>query len=207
MEKINLNYLLSKLNADLLSKKVSGRILLDRFRVIDEDSRKTAPYLSDNYATTYYHLGKYIEPKSVVEIGFDLGLLSACFLTSCKSVENFLGFKEASKDFASIRLGKKNIRLVFKKDADYYIGKLYDKEFDEKINLHELIILNIEQNYDKHLEYLDFMWEHLKEHGIIVAEYINRHTPAKEAFIAFCESKNREYIQIPTRYGTGICQK
>lgn len=195
----------SKIDADLNSRKISGKILLDRFSVIDDSSRKTSAYLSSNYSQFYYYLGKYVQPKFVMEIGFNLGLLSSCFLTSCKTVEFFLGFSEKSKEFNSFRLGKRNIRSVFKKDTKYHSGTLLDKELDD-IKF-DLIIINEEVNYDKHLDYLEFAWKHLNEHGIIVAEYIEKHIPAKEAFFAFCESKNREGACFKTRYGSGLTQR
>lgn len=209
MQKIDLSFLKSKLDADLSSRKVSGRTLLDRFSVIDNDSRKTAPYLDHKYAAFYYHLGKYIKPNSVIEIGFSLGLLSCCLFVSCKTAKHFLGYKESSPDYVPIRLGKRNIRSVFKGDADFYVGRMHNQEFDDIFspNSWDLIILNDETVYDKHLEYLDFIWPQVSENGLIIAEYINRHAPAKEAFLAFCESKNRIPIFFETRYGTGILQK
>lgn len=209
MQHIDLDLLKSKIDADLQAKRISGRALLDRFSVIDNDSRKTAPYLDHRYAVFYYHLGKYVKPLSVLEFGFTLGLLSCSFLSSCKTPKHFLGFKEIGPDYVPIRLGKRNIRLVFKEDANFYVGKLHDPEFEDIFspNSWDLIILNIETVYDKHLEYLDFVWPKVSENGLIIAEYINRHIPAKEAFSAFCQSKNRKPAFFETRYGTGILQK
>ena len=89
MKKVDLQILETVLNTELDTQTISGRTLLDRFRVIDEDSRKTAPYLDHRYAPFYYYLGKHIEPESVMEFGFSIGLLSASFLTSCKTVKHF----------------------------------------------------------------------------------------------------------------------
>lgn len=209
MQKIDLSSLKTNIDADLASRKISGSTLLDRFSVIDNDSRKTAPYVDHRYAVFYYHLGKYVKPLSVIEFGFNLGLLSCSFFTSCKSAKHFLGFKEVSSDYVPLRLGKRNVRLVFKGDAKFYIGKLHDQEFDDLFspNSWDLAILNIETVYDKHLECLDLLWPQMSENGLIIAEYINRHIPAKDAFLAFCESKNRKPAIFETRYGTGILQK
>lgn len=209
MEKFDIHEIEPKLINDLEHGAISGRNILDRFRVIDENSRKTAPYLDHKYAPFYYHLGKYVKPKSVVEIGFDLGLLSCSFFTSCKSSEEFFGYREISPTYASIRLGKANINLRFKGHADYYVGKMLDDEFIRIFSNKkwDLIIVNDETHYDKHLEYLETIWPNLSEHGIIVCEYIKRHNPAKEAFFAFAESRNRKPVTFSTRYGTGIVQK
>lgn len=209
MKKIDINWLESTVSTDIVSKKISGKYLLDRFCVIDDDSRKSAAYLDPRYAPTYYHLGKYIEPISMLEIGFDLGLLSASFMISCKSVENFVGFKQVSEEYVPLRLGKRNVKSVFKKQADFYVGNIYDNQFDQIFSsiFFDLVILNIEESYDKHLEYLDFIWPQLTDNGLIIAEYIERHTPSRDAFFAFCESKNRTPISLKTRYGTGILEK
>lgn len=209
MKKVDLQFIKSIIDAELDSQFISSRVLLDSFRLIDEDSRKTAAYLDHRYAPFYYYLGKHIEVSQMMEIGFDLGLLSASFLTSCKSTKFFFGFKENSSDFSSMRIGKSNIRLKLKGEAKFHVGSVYDPEFIDVFspNSLDLVILNVETVYDKHLEYLDSVWPSISEHGFIVAEYINRHAPAKDAFFAFCKSKNRQPLMFETRYGTGLLQK
>lgn len=209
MKEINIQHLADVMNSALDSGTISGRVILDRLRLIDENSRKTAPYLDHRYAPFYYHLGKHIEPLSVMEVGFSLGLLSASFFTSCKSTQKFFGYKQNSSDFTPIRIGKSNINLRFKGESYFHIGNFYDQEFIDIFspNLWDLIILNDETVYDKHLEYLDVIWPQVSEHGLIIAEYIDRHAPARDAFFAFCESKNRKPIIFETRYGTGLLQK
>ena len=209
MKKVDLHLLAITLNAELDAQTISGRVLLDRLRLIDEDSRKTAAYLDHRYAPFYYHLGKHIDPESVIEVGFNLGLLSASLLMSCKTVKQFFGYKSNSPDFTPMRIGKSNISIRFKGKANFYIGNVFDQEFIDIFspNSWDLVILNDETVYDKHLEYLDAVWPNVSEHGLIVAEYIDRHAPAKEAFLAFCESKNRQPVVFETRYGTGILQK
>lgn len=209
MKKTDLQWLTAIMNSELDAGAISGRTLLDRLRLIDEDSRKTAPYLDHRYAPFYYHLGKHIEPLSVMEIGFSLGLLSASFFTSCKSAKKFFGYKENSPDFTPTRIGKSNINLRFKGESFFYMGNLHDQEFIDIFspNYWDLVILNDETFYDKHLEYLDVVWGKISENGLIVAEYIDRHAPAREAFFAFCESKNRKPVLFETRYGTALLQK
>ena len=209
MNNIDLKTLKSSIDQDLDAQIVSGRILLDRLSVIEDSSRKTAAYLDHKYAPFYYHLGKYTSPDTVVEIGFDLGLLSSSFFSSCKTTKRFFGFKEPSKDFVPTRLGKSNIRMVFRGEAKFYNGSLHEEEFSDVFspNPWDLVILNEETVYDKHLEYLDAVWPRIGEHGLVIAEYIDRHAPARDAFFAFCESKNRQPIIFETRYGTGILQK
>jgi hypothetical protein len=199
----------TKLQRSLISGVISGRLLLDRMRLLDESSRKSAAYADHRYAPFYYHLGKFVSSKSMIEVGFNLGLLGCCFLKSCKTVERYLGFQQKSDAFYSPRLGIANIRDNHKGLADIYVGEVTDEEFTQKIspNSWDLVIINEEVGFDKHLLYLDVIWPYVSEQGIIVSEYIDRHTPAREAFDAFCKSKNRVSMKFDTRYGTALVQK
>ena len=86
MIKLELTEFKKALDSNLESRSVSGKVILDRFCVIDESSRRSPSYLDPNYSGFYYHLTKYVHPCSLLEIGFDLGLLSCTFLSACKSV-------------------------------------------------------------------------------------------------------------------------
>lgn len=195
---------------ELLEKQlVSSRVLLSSCRFIDENSRKTAAYQDNAYIPFYYHLGKFIAPQKMVEVGFYLGLLSGCFLKSCKSVKRFLAFQEKTDRFYSPRLGASNIQDVFKGDFEFYSGQLTDEKFTAKYTEEswDLAIVNEETQYDKHRVHLDILWEQLNLGGYIVMEYIEGWTPAKDAFNDFCKVKNRDPIRFKTRYGTGIVKK
>ncbi|RTK93328.1 MAG: hypothetical protein EKK64_10485 [Neisseriaceae bacterium] len=205
MKKNNLQEIKKNIDISLKSKLISGKTILDRFLVIDEESRKTAPYLDFSYATFYYYLGKVIKPRSVFEIGFDLGLLSSSFFLSCDSCEFFFGFKEKEENL-SLRLGKRNINSVFKKQKKYHFGNLYDDEMNFS-NHWDLFILNTESSYDKQLQYLEFCYESLSEDGLIVVEYFNSHEPSKKSLLDFCDNKKLEFISFETRYGTAIIKK
>jgi hypothetical protein len=209
MNQFDLEDIRDKLEDDLQKQVVSSRVLLDRLRLIDEDSRKTAAYLDPNYAGFYYHLGKYIKPQNVIEFGFNLGLLTGCLFASCKTVKTFLALNKTKEDFIASRIGRSNIKLRFKGKSIYYCGSLFDRDFDKHVSKKswDLIIINDEAGYDEHLQYLDFSWNCLGENGCIVSDYLNRHEPAKSAFVAFCESKTRKPVFFKTRYGTGIVQK
>ena len=191
------------------SRLISGRMLLDRMRVIDESSRRTAAYADPMYTPFYYHLGKFLTPTNMLEVGFSLALLGSCFLKSCKTVKKYLGFQEQTAQYFSPRMGIVNVHSNFKGEIDVYVGDMQDEEFTEKIspNSWDLVILNEEASFDKHLLHLDLLWPYVSENGIVVAEYIGRHTPAKEAFEAFCESQNKVPVIFETRYGTGLVQK
>ena len=208
----NISKIKNIVESELSSQKISGRFLLDRFCVIDELSRKTAAYADHKYTPFYYYLGKHLQPSSLMEIGFSLGLVSSCFLLSCKTVSRFYGFKETSDGFFSMRMGKANIKKVMKKEKEksFYVGGLYDKEFINQCKQKwDMVIFNEEeeQNYDKKLQYLETIWPHVNDNGIIVIEHLSSQKAMKLAFLNFCSSKNKEGIIFDTRYGTGVIQK
>jgi predicted O-methyltransferase YrrM len=200
---------LKKRLEEKLDKQITSRVFLDRMRVLDEESRKSAAYNDPRYIPFYYWLGSMIEPKSLVELGFRLGLFSANFLRSCKSVERFLGYQEKTAEFYSPRLGKSNVRDHYKGPLDIYVGSINDEEFENLLSKTQwdLAIINEEVGYDRHREYLDVIWSKLNLDGYIVMDYVNRHKPAGEAYMDFCRIKNREPVKISTRYGVGIIKR
>lgn len=208
MKQIDLKKLKKRLDSDLKKQLVSGRVLLDRYCMIDELSRKSPSYCDPNYAGFYYHLGKYIRPNSLMEFGFDLGLFSACFMIRCKSVNNYFGFRDYDGTYFSHRIGAKNIKRSYRGKAKYHYGNIHDNVFDKVFQqTWDMVIFSSEEKYDKHLQYFDFVWPHLNENAIIVCDNIKRNSPTREAFEAFAHSKNREFTFFATRHGTMVLQK
>lgn len=203
-----MNFIKKNIDHELSVQKICGKIILDRFCVIDESSRKSPAYIDPNFSVFYYHLGKFIEPHSMLELGFDIGLLSCAFLTGCKTVNKFFGVRENTQEFMSMRLGKQNIKRAMKGQRDFYMGSIYDNQIEPYlIGGYDMILVTDEKNYDKQLEYCDFSWNNLNENGVVVFEYLDRNPASKKAFSAFCKSKNREGVYFKTRYGTGLMQK
>ena len=206
---MNLKELKANLENDLVKQIITPNVLLGHLRVISESSRKTSAYVDPRYIPFYYYLGKYLQPKNMIEMGFGLAFFSTCFMRSCKTVENFLAFQEVGEEYYSNNLALKNIKTVYRNSLNYYQGSVNDKIFQDCIskNKWDLILFNEEKDYDKHMLYLDVVWSHLNLDGYIVMDYIQSHENAKRAFHNFCKIENREPIILPTRYGVGIIQK
>lgn len=192
-----------------LRKNFPSGIFLDKMRVLDESSRLTSAYTDPHYIPFFYWLGTLTQPKSLLEIGFRLGLTSGNFLRGCKTVERFLAFQQQSESFYSPRLGRSNVKDHYKKKFDIYVGNLSDESFDVLLSSSEwdLVLINEELSYDRHLEYLETVWTHLSIDGMIFMDYITRHKPAEEAYMDFCKAKSRKPVIIKTRYGVGACKK
>jgi hypothetical protein len=205
---VQLQELKEKLEKKRSKQLISSQILLGKFRLLDEKSRSSGPYQDPLFAPFYYQLGKLISPKSFLEVGFRLGLLSGCFLKSCKSVERFLAFQPVADEFYSPRLAAANIRDVYKKEFDSYIGNLTDVEFEQKLkSKFDIVCVNEQLTYDKMRDCLDLMWENINLDGYLVLNYVDSYEPNKDAFETLCKVVQREPIYFKTRYGTAIVQK
>ena len=112
-----LKELREKIEEDLRKQLIFPGVLLNKFRLLNESERLTSMYADRNYFPFYYYLGKYVQPETMLEIGFGLGLSSGCFLQSCKTVVSFTGFQKKTSGYFNFRLGRKNI-------VDLYDGTL-----------------------------------------------------------------------------------
>jgi predicted O-methyltransferase YrrM len=207
---IDLPPIVESLELKLQKATLNSRVLLDRMRVIDEDSRKSPAYTDPRHTPFYYYLGGLIQPKSMVEVGFRLGLSSGCFFNACKTVENFLAFQEkVNNAFYSPRMGEANVKDNYKGNIDVYAGKWADPIWAQKYNAQEwdLALINDDAPFNKYLTYLNFIWPQISENGLIVMDYVNYHKSVKDAIFSFSKAKNRKPTIINTRYGVGIIQK
>ena len=190
-----------------LSKRLPSNIFLDRMRVIDEDSRQSLAYNNPTYVPFYYWLGTMLETKTLVEIGFRLGLLSGNFLKSCKKVNYFLALQEVKTgEFYSDRIGKGNVKDNYKGNFYVHTGHYNEDVFITKLKSLEidLAIINEETTYDKHRVYYDLIWPQMAKDGIIAVDYLKKYKPSLLAFNDFCRSVNREPVCVNTDYGVGM---
>jgi predicted O-methyltransferase YrrM len=195
---------------EFLAKPFNAKVLLNTARLINENDRRTSAYTDPNYIPFYYHLGKLIQPKSVVEIGLRLGLTGAAFTRSCHSVERYLALQESNAiNYYSVRLAKANIRDHFKGELYTHVGSIEDDGFSAMLESQEwdLGIVNDEVGYDHHLLILETVWERIAMGGWLVCDYVASHRPAKRAWDGFCKARNRTPEFFPTRYGVSIVQK
>jgi hypothetical protein len=194
----------------LKKQLLPSRIFLDRMRVIDENSRKGFAYNNPTFIPFYYWLGTILKTKNLMEVGFKLGLLSGTFLKSCKTVEKFFAFQEMKSDeFYSARLGRGNIKDIYKKCFNVYCGSGDDDAFGIILKSMEfdLVIINEEVSYDKYRKYFDLIWPQVSEGGIISIDYIKKHKPVAVALKDFCITKNIEPTYVNTNYGVGLIRK
>lgn len=187
-----------------LNQKIPARYFLDRLRVNDESIRHSISYHDPRYMPFYYYLGELEKPKYLLEFGLGLGFASSCFLKACKSVEFFLTFNK--KENYSYRLGKSNIKDVYKNPLYIYVGYATDEKFDQILVKFkwDLVIYNEEQQYDQNMYCWDVIWENMNKNGLMVIDYLSSN---KESYMDFCKAKNKKPMIVNTRYKVGLIRK
>lgn len=198
-----------QIDAQLAKGILSGKLLLSRTRMLDENSRLSPPYTDPHYIPFYFYLGQHVQPKNVVEIGLRLGLCSSTLFRTCKGVNKFLAFQEKGQVFYSPRMALHNVRDYYKGSIEKHIGKITDDQFVNMLekDLWDLALVNEETTYDTHLSYLDILWKNMRLDGTILIEYVNYHDYVKKAYFDFCKKNNREPYVFKTRYGVGVITK
>jgi len=193
----------TKLNKQLFSP----RFLLSKFCLLDESSQLNHASKDPSYLPFYYNLGKELEVKNLAEFGFGLGLLSGSFLLACKTVENFIAIQEPKDEYYSLRIGKANIKRVYRNKLFICDNYFHDKKFSDlfKSTSWDLVIVNDHKSYDEYMAWFNFIWENLRLDGYMCIEHADKE--ANRAFEELCFLKRREPVIMPTRYGTGLIQK
>ncbi len=199
----------SELQSALDAVLVHPRVLLNTSRLINESDRRAAAYTDPKFIPFYYHLGKILKPKAVLEIGFRLGLTAAALNRGCQTVEHYLAVQETSDQFYSARLAKANVRDHFRGHLYTHAGSVDDDGFSALSFVREwdLVIVNDEVGYDRHLLFLETVWPLIPLGGWLVCDYVESHKPAKKAIEGFCKARNLHPEFVGTRYGVALVQK
>lgn len=200
------------MDADLIRRQIDQSLittdkLLAGAKFIDESSKECGEYLDSRYFPFYYHLGKQIEPKTVCQIGSKIGLVGACFLRSCKTVESWLAMDHERGHVANITTSNLKLNTKYKNNIlpgpIGFMG-LNDSMLEiESTFQYDLCFLSEDFGKERYLKHLNFLWKILNQKGLLVADYINSH----DVFHEFCRVKNREPIIFETRYGVGIIER
>lgn len=195
-----LDRLTAKLNSHLTT-----HLLIPHAHLIDEASRQTAAFSDPLYLPVYYHIGSLLSARSVVEVGFGLGLSAACFVRGCPTVAKYLGFQDRLDGYSS-RVGERNLRRHYSGELVTAAGTPPDlaARLD---GLWDVAIISQELNGDLVSSYMDVLWKNLPEQGLIIVDYIDKKDSIKQAFCDFCKIKNRESNLYKTRYGLGIVKR
>lgn len=200
--------MLELLENDLKKSLISTKVLTSNFKFIDEASKKSHAYNDSLYIPFYYHLGKYLKPASLLEVGVDLGFISSCFLKSCKTVEYCFGFQSKTEINWDKSLYLSNIKKNYKKNIETYYGDFLDKAFLENIEnkKFDIAIISIKDNYDKLFALCDFIYLNLNKNGYMIFDHV-KNIKNKEIFFNIANGYKKEYKVFETRNITGVIKK
>lgn len=192
----------TKFLKEKLAKRIPSSVFLSKLRVSDENIKKTLNYTDPTYYPTYYWIGKYINPKNICLLGFNLGLEASVLQQGCKP-ENFLAFQQKNLNFYSPRLGIANVKSVYKNNFCVYYGNI--NSFSQKIKERKWDLGIITENLVNLRDSLSLLWDNLNKESFIIIDHINSQ---KQNFIDFCKIKNREVTIFKySRYNLGIIRR
>lgn len=197
------------LDLQLLAQKIyksnlSTRHILSQARLIDEKSRNSPAFDDPRYLPVYYKIGQELQPRKVLEIGFELGLKAACLLLGSQQTESYVGFQNQPEEFYASRLGKSNVKAVYNKSLDVIVGDLTDLETNIKTKSFDMAILG-DRNLSDIRPWLSLIWDQVENEGLIIVDYIEE--KRRSEFLLFCNTKNREPFLLETRYGLAILKR
>ena len=186
---------ISELKEELDRGLIGPRVLLSGARLMDESSRDAPEYTDRKNYPFWYFLGKQLGvKKKAFHIGPGLGLVPYCLLQCCM-ISDWVCFG-GNKPFITKNIQERSphTRVSF-----YPKIEVQPRDFD-------LALLTAEYDYDAAKKFLDTLWNGLEAEGLLVVDYITSEAQG-EAFRDFCGVRNREPIEIATRYGAGIIIK
>lgn len=198
------------LKEKLKRQPMSSRALLDRLRLLDDSSRRTSQYQDPNYLPFYYYLSKVVFPKSVFNVGLDLGLPLCCFLTGCSSAERVLAFQKLDKSFYSPRIAVSNLKDVRPSGLllDYYRGNIIDESLESKMSSgFDLVLVSSKMGGDEINDVLDVCWKSMNLDAVMVVDHLQEGSKSIGVFRSFCKVRNRSFAFFETRYGTAVVRK
>jgi hypothetical protein len=207
---MDLNELKKKLLNKLSNHPLNPKYALSQFKLNNEDYRLSTEYSDPIHYPFYYYLGKLIQPKHLLEFGFESGIESGCFCHGCKSVEHFLGFKhKIDISYWSARIPKFNVGSVLKSNVNYWNGDITDPEFLKQflVKKWDCALIVRSESHEINRRYFDLVWGQMPLGGLLVVDRIKSNKEMKTAFEEFCKIIQRPNVTIPTRYGVGIIEK
>lgn len=204
MYNVSIQEIKKNINKKLEANMLPAKILQSKFKIGIVSSLHNDP----TFMPFYFHLGKLLKVKKIIEFGFDLGVSSGSLIEGSAGVEKFLAFRRKG-DYFTKRLGISNIHSILKKKFDLWIGTETDPEFMKMVLLNKwdcAIICEQGQSEQTYRAYLDLIWNQINYDGFIVFDFLNE-PMAKSAFDSFCKLQNHNYVTFNTLRGTGIIQK
>jgi hypothetical protein len=206
-------------NPDLIREKLAKGLvrsshLLATSRFLQSNVNQSPEYQDPTYFPFYFYLGQQLQSENILQIGSRLGLVGACFLQGCRTVENWLSIDVPINEHKHLAgLVKGNIQrhcggLVNVMYMDAKAEILLEGVSRNNNSDYSVDTVFVSEKFDPSVfkAALDFGWYSLKSGGILIADYISS-DELLPVFTSFCRVKNRESLNFETRYGVGIVRR
>lgn len=192
----------------LKQSAIPPRLLLSRFRFIDEKSRYSRACMDPKYLPFYYYLGRNFPSKSLLDLSFGIGLNSGLYMMGNQDVYDFLAIQEPPpSEYYSPRIGVANIKQIRKPPPlpEVHVCPMYDERFLGRLRSRKWgVVLSSEvREYDTYLVWLNTVWDYVEDGGLICVDQTETDSVGR-AYKDFCKVKHREPYVFPTRYGVGV---
>jgi hypothetical protein len=198
----------SVLNSKLDKGLITSDKLLSKSKLLDTDLRGSPEYGDPRFFPFYFYLGQQLQSEAVLQIGSQIGLVGACFLQGCRTVEHWLSMDRPVNHHRSlVCVTKSNIQKFCGGKVDcLYFGEDFKTGVLSRLSHHDTIFISEKFDKDLYKDTLEFSWKHLIVEGLLIADYINT-DELRDVFDGFCRVKNRVPEKFNTRYGVGVLQR
>lgn len=206
---MDIDKIVKQATRDMNKCYISVDTLTSRIPYISPNAKSRSFFDDPFFYPVYYHIGKLIQPKNMLDLTLGGGLPASCFLLGSNKVENFFGFNQIDEEFYSFRMPRKNIKLINRGHHNFYRGYLTDTIMQESLKSMkwDVVLMSKIMSYDDHLAYLRIIWQYISEGGLLIMDYINYHKPVGRVYKEFCLSQNKAMHIIPSKYGVGLIKK
>lgn len=154
----------------LSAHNLPARLLLNRFRFVDDSLRKKTAFLDPEGMPLYYYLGQELCPKKVTCIGGFLGLQMSCLILGAKSKEVVLYEQD------NWRFARANVKIAG--------AKIYNQQ------TWDLALV-----FADFCHYLDFIWLKMNLNGHLCVvnnkEALTKFAEVKNREVRFVEGRDK----------------
>jgi len=188
----------------LKNSNIAPRVLLARARLGDAKKWDTSEMSDPKYLPFYYYLGQQTKAVNVLEYGFGLGLVGACFCQGTDTVQKYAGFQRTTDNFYySFRLGSATLQEYYQKYTKLAGGGI--NEFKRLAETDQWDMVFVSQKIDSKFfrDHMEIIWANSKPDALIVVDHLAE-KDYQEGFVNWCQTKNRTPELYETRYQLGL---
>lgn len=159
---------------------------------IEKDDPRHRDYMHcKNYYEVYYAIGKYYQPKSILEIGVRYGYSLYSIMAACENLEYVRGYDIDEYDSGSIETANKNISKVISDKINFKVENKNTQNLKSIRKKYDLIHIDGDHTFNGKLHDLNLVKNNCK---VLVVDDYNHIREVKSAVEKFV-SENEDIIE------------